>query len=224
MLSFEDLGAGNWGKYGNLILGSENVFPEAMRTDKEDFIDVVREQDGVAKVALVDSGYAGNVFGYHVSPDDFGYYGLHDIPADAKVIYLFSIVINPGLQGKGYGRQLLLEFIKSAKEKGYDFIAGHFRQNGSLKLIKAFGAKEEGVCPNWENIGEDCVICCLDIHNFSLDDIGKPGENRGLMPEGKTSEQPGFVPASVPQATNEMHPEMPGHDMAHPEAAPSVHF
>jgi len=167
MLSFDDLGAGDWGKYGEMILRSENVFPEAIRTPEEDFLEVVSEADGVAKVALLDSQYVGNVFGYRMAQEDFEYYGISDVPREAKVIYLFSVVVNPEFQGRGYGHLLLQEFIKTAKAKGYDYVAGHFRQNNSLQLIRKFGARENGVCHNWDNTGEDCVVCCLDLHGIS---------------------------------------------------------
>jgi GNAT superfamily N-acetyltransferase len=225
MLSFEDLGAGDWEKYGDSILQSEGVFPEGIRTPKEDFIEVLDDGDGVAKVALMDSAYVGNVFGYRIAPDDFEYYGLHDVPKDAKIIYLFNIVVNPDYQGKGYGKRLLWEFIKAAKAKGYGYVAGHFRQNGSLKLIKAFGAKEEGVCRNWENIGEDCVACCLDIHNLSDDDFKPSGEGSGLMPVAPAQEQPEVGPAIAPDATPGLHPEMIDPSPGVPcEPAPAMRF
>lgn len=218
MLSFDDLGAGDWRKYADSILQSENVFPDSIRTPQEDFLEIVGESDGIAKVALLDSQYLGNVFGYRISPDDFEYYGLHDVPKDAKVIYLFSIVVNPEFQGRGYGRQLIWEFIVAAKAKGYDFIAGHFRQNGSLKLIKAFGAKEEGVYQNWENTNEDCVACCLDINSISESDFKGPSvPNNGLLPVTNTQppEQPKREDAVKPPAVPEMpdnHPiEMEPH-------------
>ncbi|MFH1237780.1 MAG: GNAT family N-acetyltransferase [Candidatus Aenigmatarchaeota archaeon] len=164
MLAFEDLGSDSWQKYGELILKSENVFPEAIRTPEEDYADTVKENGSIAKVALLDSQYVGNIFGYALLPEDLESHGLHDVPQDAKVIYIFNVVVNPEYQGKGIGKQLLWEFIRTAKDRGYDYIAGHFRQNGSLQLIKKLGAKEEGVYHNWENMGEDCVACCLNIH------------------------------------------------------------
>jgi GNAT superfamily N-acetyltransferase len=221
MLSFDDLGGGNWERYASFILKSEEVFPDGIRTPKEDFIDVVKEGDAIAKVALLESKYVGNIFGYSLLPDETASHGINDVPANSKVIYIFSIVINPEYQGKGYGKQLLWEFIKTAKAKGYDYVAGHFRQNGSLQLIKKFGAKEEGVYHNWENIGEDCIACCLNIHQ-----IQEP-----LQPELKTDNQStGLIQMPSPeQAIITPVPNVPAvaTDMANQGIEPpatSMHF
>jgi GNAT superfamily N-acetyltransferase len=219
MLSFEDVGMGDWEKFSEQILHSEGVFPECIRTPREDFLEVVSEGDGVAKVALLDSSYVGNVFGYRIPDDDYEYYGLHDVPQGAKVIYLFSIVINPEFQGRGYGRQLIWEFIKTAKDRGYDFVAGHFRQNGSLKLIKRFGAKEECVCQNWENMGEDYVACCLDLKCVSNDFNGLlPSDKLPLEEARKEAREPMPIMPEMDETLFRTGPGMEG------PVTPSPHF
>jgi GNAT superfamily N-acetyltransferase len=166
MLTFDDLIEGNWNKYGNFVLQSETIYPEFIRSPGEEFIDIVKSRGSIAKIALLDSEYIGNAVGFCMDDEDKEDFGLDKLLSYPKIIYLFNIVINPVHQGKGYGSMLMQEFIKSAKIKGYDYIVGHFRPNGSLHMIKKFGAVEGAVCKNWENIGENYVFCILDIHGI----------------------------------------------------------
>jgi ribosomal protein S18 acetylase RimI-like enzyme len=86
---------------------------------------------------------------------------LKGVKEDHSMIYMFNFVIEPEYQNKGYGSQLLKEFIKSAKEKGYKKLLGHFRQNSSLHLVKKLGAKEKKTYKNWCKTKENYTLCEL---------------------------------------------------------------
>ena len=149
------------GKIINHILSNLN-FPEVIRTPVDEFEMILRAKKSIAKVALIDKRYVGFIFGYHPTKDEIKYHSLQDISTQGMV-YVFDLVIDPEFQGKGYGYQLMSEFIRSAKEKGYTKLAGHFRLGSSLNLIKKFGAKEVLSFSNWEESGETYVLCVLDL-------------------------------------------------------------
>ena len=169
MLAFEDLNLNNWHVYVDLVLKSEAIFPESIRTSKEEFTEILLIKDTIAKVAI-DSGYVGNIMGYPlVSLENLEEYGLQFL--EERAIYISNLVIESTHQGKGFGKKLLLEFIKAAIDNGYEKVYGHFRQNHSLVLIKKLGARELKVFPNWSDTGEDFVLCELDLLKASIPEI-----------------------------------------------------
>ena len=163
MLTFEDLTPGNWHRFEKPILQSELFYPEFIRTSREEFIEVLLDGDYIAKVVKLDSRYIGNAIGYSLTQEDIKDHGFDWKPENSRMLYLFNFVIEPAYRGKGYGQRLLLEFIKSANEIGYEKLVGHFRRNWSLPMIKKLGAIEIGIHSNWENTGEDYIICELDL-------------------------------------------------------------
>jgi len=202
MLSFEDLGAENWSKYSGLILQSELVYPETIRSAPEDFIEILSEGDRIAKVAFTGSEYVGNVIGYCITPEEMKAYGLEGEGDRSKIAYIINIVVAPQHQGKGFGTELLREFIKAAKARGYEKLVGHFRQPNSLNLIKRLGAKEKGVFRNWENTGEDYTLCFLDLQSVR---VPVPVQVSVSAPV------PGSLSASLsmPEALDTSMPELP---------------
>jgi ribosomal protein S18 acetylase RimI-like enzyme len=164
-LTFQDLNAGNWEKYARCVTGSELVYPEALRTSGEDFAEVVSLDDALSKVALLDSVYIGNAVGFRMDPEEMNEYGLSDLPEGAAVLYILNIVVDPGYQGKGYGNEMMRELLKSAKERGFSFIACHCRQTSSLGIMRKLGAQERGLFRNWEGSGEDFTLCLLDLQS-----------------------------------------------------------
>jgi GNAT superfamily N-acetyltransferase len=170
MMEFKDLDMSNWWEFKEMILQSEQFHPKPIMTEGEEYIMILTAGNIVAKVALADSRYIGNAIGFCLSPQDTKEYGLGSIPENSKTIYLLNFVIDVPYQGRGYGYQLMQDFIKTAKMKGYENLVGHFRPNGSLHLIKKFGGCEKGMVKNWENTGEDYVLCHLDIRSVSIPD------------------------------------------------------
>ena len=163
MISFQDLTLANWGRHEQAIMDSELMYPDAIRTPREEFINILSEGGFIAKIVLVDSEYAGKAVGYELTPDELPEYGLKDAPAETRVMYLMDIVISARFQGRGLGTLLLKEFIRGASSTGYGLLAGHFRPNSSLSLIRKLGATEKGVWKDWERTGEDYVLCSLDL-------------------------------------------------------------
>ena len=167
MLAFDDVGAGNWERYKEFILNSESIFPENMRSSPEDFSNMFSEDGLVAKVALLDSRYIGNVIGCAVPPEDRSYYEITGLPEGSRVLYILNMVVNPEHHGKGYGKQLLQEMVRQAKNSGYDYVVGHFRQNASFHIMKKMGGVETGNFKNWDDTQEDFIECCLDLRTFN---------------------------------------------------------
>ncbi len=165
MLAFVDINQNNMGLFVDCLMKNELVFPEKIRADKEDYIEIIMSENNIAKSAVDDSEYVGNAIGYALkTAEDFAEHDLN--PAEAgskKTIYLFNFSVEQKHQGKGYGSSLLRDFIRTAQEKGYERLVGHFRPNGSLALIKKFNCKELKVCKNWEETNEDYVLCELDL-------------------------------------------------------------
>jgi GNAT superfamily N-acetyltransferase len=165
MLEFEDLTLQNWAQYEKPILQSEDTYPEAVRSDKQDFLDSLEDEMHVAIVAKVDSAYAGNVIGYPLANREEMEFHQIDLPADPKMIYVFNFIVDSPYQGRGYGKKLLMEFIRLAKEKGYERMVGHFRKNSSFAMIKRLGGKEIKTFTNWEGGDEDYVLCVLEFRD-----------------------------------------------------------
>jgi len=168
MISFVDLTPQNWTGLKDRILQLENTYPEDVRSGMEDYVTIFSEGDTISKMIVVDGQYAGMAIGYGLKPCDFAEHRIRGEPENSKIFYLFDIVMDKPFQGKGYGSQLLLEIIRSAKESGYEKIAGHFRQNGSLRLMKKLGAEEKTVETNWDNSGENFVFCVIDLRKDGI--------------------------------------------------------
>jgi ribosomal protein S18 acetylase RimI-like enzyme len=163
MLTFEDINIENWSRFEKEVIRTEQIYPEALRTPAYEFNNILSGPN-IFKCAFVDSKYSGNAIGYPLeTSEDLESHGVDVSRLGEKIIYLQNLAILPNYQGKGIGYKLLKEFIRSAKEKGFETLIGHFRPNGSLALIKKFGAKEVKQCHNWEGSTECFVMCELDL-------------------------------------------------------------
>ena len=160
---FKDLTSKNLPKFKKSVLKSELTFPEPIRSTFDDYLNFLSVENSVAKVALLNSKYIGNIIGFSPTIEIIEEEGLEGIVENPNTIYVFNFVIDSKYQDKGYGHQLLQNFIKSAKEKGYEKLVGHARQNNSLYLGKKFGAKEKSVHKNWSDTEEDYILCELDL-------------------------------------------------------------
>jgi GNAT superfamily N-acetyltransferase len=81
----------------------------------------------------------------------------------SKVLYIFSFVVNHRYQGKGYGKTLLNDIIKTAREKDYDYVAGHFKIGGSYEIFKRYGPVVVDTFKDWEGSGHDYNFCVLEL-------------------------------------------------------------
>ncbi|HII72084.1 TPA: GNAT family N-acetyltransferase [Candidatus Woesearchaeota archaeon] len=177
-LRFVDLNRENFDRFEPLLSGSELVYPESIRSVREDFLEMLEEP--VAFLAFSDEeddhaagrddsddgdddDYVGNVLGCALTPEEVIEYGVR---GKGRILYLFNIVVDPGFQGRGVGKSLMAEFLRRAKKHGYDVVAGHFRKNASLSLFKRFGGKEIQLHTDWEGTGEDYVYCEIDLKSY----------------------------------------------------------
>lgn len=162
-ISFIDLTPQSWEKYSGAILDTEKCFPESIQSTKEDYINALAHEGVIAKIILYNDEFAGAGICLPFTQQIVEEYEIYDTQPLDNAIYLYSIAVKEGLQGKGIGLTLLKELTSEAKAKGYKVFAGHYRPNGSLQIIKKLGAKELKNYPNWSNSNEEYVYCELDI-------------------------------------------------------------
>lgn len=160
MLRFERFTQVNLEDYLPSILRSEAVFPPDLR----ETADTCREalgRDRAFGLALYDSGdYAGNAIGFGIAGPAYRDLGLDAFrPMDTSVVYLFNIVTMPEFRGRGLGKRLLSEFCDQAAMEGFTTLAGHFRDNGSLKNFLEIGGVELGRVEDWFGTGETYAYC-----------------------------------------------------------------
>lgn len=163
---FHEITADNLGRYEKQIFCSEEMFPEQIRTSREDYMEILTSENSVALVATIDSKYIGNIIGCPVTEEDMAEYEIDLGINREKIIYVYNIVIDNDYQGKGYGHELMKEFIRIAKVRGFEALAGHFRKFRSDSLIRKFGAVAKKTYANWDCSGEVYIFCVLDFRNL----------------------------------------------------------
>ncbi|MFH1126634.1 MAG: GNAT family N-acetyltransferase [archaeon] len=162
---FHEITADKFGRYEKQILRSEEIFPEQIRTSREDYMGILMSENSIALVATIDSKYIGNIIGCPITEEDMAEYEI-DFGIDReKILYVYNIVIDNAFQGRGYGHEMMKEFIRIAKMRGYEVLAGHFRKYRSESLIRKFGAVAKKTYANWDNSGEEYILCVLDLRN-----------------------------------------------------------
>lgn len=162
-LSIIDLSIKTYPLFKESILESELMFPKLIRTVPSEIERILTSENPVAKIALLNSDYIGNVLAFCPTTEDIKELEMPEIISDPSLLYLSNYVIDSKYQNKGYGEQMLREAIQTAKQIGYKIIEGHFRKNGSLHNIKKFGAIEIKKYPDWGGAGEDYVHCRLKL-------------------------------------------------------------
>lgn len=163
-IRFEDLTQDNWDEFDDTVMGSEeDSFPENIMWEEEDFMEYISRPDCIAKALVSGEYYLGNVIGYPLTEEDIADQRLEGMVTTDKTIHLINIVVEHSTRMRGYGRMLLEEFIRCAKQQGYRRLVGNFRPNGSLHLIKSMGAKELRMHKDWEGTDEDYISCELEL-------------------------------------------------------------
>ena len=162
MFAIERITASNRELYADGAASLEEVYPEELRSDRADILEMFSMEGCVAYVALADGKVAGAVFGFPPDAEKISSYSLFDI-ARGGDIYLESITVGPSLQGQGAGLALIRAFADGAKAAGFRRIVGHFRKNGSLHLAKKLGGIEIRTEHDWFGTGEDFVCCITDL-------------------------------------------------------------
>lgn len=152
----------NLEQFAGGIAALESIYPEQLRSSRDDIAGMLSIEGAVAFAALSDGEVAGAVFGFAPDEEKIEDYFLSDIvrPGD---IYLESITVGESLQGQGMGLRLIRSFADGAREAGYRRIVGHFRRNGSLALAKKIGGTEVRTEHDWFGTGEEFVCCVIDL-------------------------------------------------------------
>lgn len=164
MVEFLPLTATNFHCYQASIMATEELFPEEIREQPEDYLAALGQQGAQAFVALCGGKYAGNVVGF--PPCEVQRQVLRFDEVDTclnGLIYLFNIASLPDFQGQGLGRMMLGHFAESAYRAGFCKIGGHFRPNGSLENITRLGAEVLTTFDNWFETGESYAYCELNL-------------------------------------------------------------
>jgi GNAT superfamily N-acetyltransferase len=163
MLTYKDLTSNNWNDFSDHILKAEKIFPEKIQSSEVDYINALKEGGNIAKVILSNNQFAGVGICFPFTKEVTDTFEIDDTPPVEKGIYLYSILVNENFQGKGIGNALLKVLIDESRRLGYKIFAGHYRPNGSLKLIKKAGAKEIRPYANWGDSGEEYIYCELSL-------------------------------------------------------------
>lgn len=156
----------NWDKLSSYIMDSEIEYKEEIQTSYEDYNDIFLDGDAIGKIGIVNGKYAGNIIGYPPTDNEMEDYQLER--KNEKHMYLFNIIIDKEFRGQGFGFNFMVEFLKESQKQGYTKMIGHFRPNGSYALIKKLGAIDLTHCKNWEETGEDFMLCELDLKNLQI--------------------------------------------------------
>ena len=162
MFALERITASNSALYADGVAALESVYPEELRSDRDDIFEMFIMEGCVAFAALADGKVAGAVFGFPPDAEKAASYNLSDIVREGD-IYLESITVGPSLQGQGAGLALIRAFADGAKAAGFRRIVGHFRKNGSLHLAKKLGGIEIRTEHDWFGTGEDFVCCVCGL-------------------------------------------------------------
>lgn len=153
-LELRNLTLENLALYEQDILDSEQTFHENLREDSESVRETAKCRGYIGFVALLDRKYIGNIQGFCPTQVDINEMELSGFNEDPEAIYIGNFVIDPEYQRRGYGSQLLLEMVRTSREKGFKRLEGHFRNGASLHIVKKIGAIELETHDNWFETGE----------------------------------------------------------------------
>lgn len=163
-IAFERLSASNWHVYKCAVLDSEQMFDESLRTEEEEYAQMIADPHTISLVMLIDGQYAGSAITKSLKPEDRGELHLNDLPEDPSAIYLHNFVIETHHQGQGLGLALMKQLVEMLKKEArFTKLTGHFRPNGSLATILKLGGKLIKEEQNWFGTGETFSYCELEI-------------------------------------------------------------
>lgn len=163
VLEFRNLTLENLAQYELEILESELVFHEDLREDSESVRETMACRGYMGKLAILDGKYIGNAQGFSPMQADIDEMELKGVNEDSGMIYIGNFVIDSGYKGNGFGTQLLLEFTRESKLRGFRRAEGHFRNGTSLHVARKLGAEEVEVFEDWYGTGEPYTHCRIDL-------------------------------------------------------------
>lgn len=130
----------------------EDEYPNNLQMDFEEKKELL-SHNSIFVLMYLDNQLIGESYGIPLKDFDEEIQGLENISKD-NTIYCYSNTIIKPYQGKGYGKILKSYWLGLVKGKGFNFVYGHARPNGSQKLNEFFGAKFIKEYPNWYETGE----------------------------------------------------------------------
>lgn len=156
----------------------ESVYPENLQWDLEGKQEL--KDDGTEFIYMVDANTGELIGEAYYLPLDV----MKDWPADDEqpedglndwygknCMYAFSTTILPEYQSKGYGKLLKSHCLGLFQAKGYDYVLGHARDGGSLKLQQYFGAKVIDKFLDWYKTGESYYLYLQKLgNNFEINE------------------------------------------------------
>lgn len=164
MLEFHPLTFESYPHYEELVMASEEIFPENIRESSEDYCTALQQEGALAFIVCCKGEYAGNVVGFPPGAEQREKLRFHEMDVCLNgLIYLFNIVAMPTFQGQGVGKQMLFHFLKQSRAAGFSRVGGHFRGNGSLNNFIKYGGTALATFDNWFDTGESYEYCELDL-------------------------------------------------------------
>jgi GNAT superfamily N-acetyltransferase len=154
MNRYLEITSADWDRYGAEIIGLEKEYPAEIASDADDMKEKIGRKGSVGVLHLYRGKVAGFAIGFPLSEEERKEYRLEKFWKD-KSIYLESITVSSDFQGRGFGRALMIEFMRRARENGYSRMIGHFRPNGSAAIMRKLRAEELSIEKNWFGTGQD---------------------------------------------------------------------
>jgi GNAT superfamily N-acetyltransferase len=162
-LRFIHITSKNFTEHASLLEEAESIYPESIRLDIEEYEVIIKSPNSIGLIAYHDDSYVGNIVGCQPDLEDIAYVHESHHITRKKTIYVNNIIVLSEHQGKGYGKDLMLEFMEEAKMKGCTHLMGHFRKNGSYAIVKKFHPLQERIFENWEDTGEEFIFCLVSL-------------------------------------------------------------
>jgi ribosomal protein S18 acetylase RimI-like enzyme len=161
-LKFEFITEKNFENFKQYILRSELIFPEYIRSDEEDYIEMLKQANTIAFAVFLGSEYIGNIIGCELTGEDMEICKPYISPGK-RALYIYNFVVENGYRHKGYGCSIFTKLIETAKNMGFQTIVAHCRENESFHIFKKFGGVQKASFEKWEGGEETYVLCELDI-------------------------------------------------------------
>lgn len=160
MNKYREITLKEWDEYGTGIVLLEKEYPSAIASDADDLREKIGREGSVALLHLYGGKVAGFAIGFPLSDDEIRDYHLEGL-WKKRSIYLESITVSPDFQKRGFGRALMIEFMRRSRENGYSRMIGHFRPNGSAAIMRKLNADQLAVEKDWFGTGQDYI--CYEI-------------------------------------------------------------
>jgi GNAT superfamily N-acetyltransferase len=149
-----------WSYFKPKINCLEKSFDKRIQTDEDTYKGIFKDGESIIKFIKRGPRYIGNIVSYPLKDVEKVNYKINP---KKKVLYVFSFLVSPRFNGKGYGTQLFSDLLEEAKQKGYDYVCGHFKDNGSFYIAKKFDARIIKKFDNWEGTKDTYYLCRINI-------------------------------------------------------------